>query len=191
MMVCNWSLNSSQSIKDINAVALNMLHTLSYMESLANKADPVLCGETGPAICHPPTFQLPNELSPFIRPHVQWPYHWSSRCQCSDNYCPTLWCFEEESIIRGAAFSCSQDSQALSCKCNITFPLLSSYSCSRPTQTLVHTTDRFRSFFTPGLSSCCRRLSPSWRCAFIYWDQDQGELWYWSLTFSPVLWLPS
>lgn len=83
------------------------------MESLANKVDPVLCDETSPAIHCLPAFQLSDKLIFFICSYVQWPYFWSSRCQYSDIHCPTLECFEEKSITRGATFSGSQDLQVL------------------------------------------------------------------------------
>jgi hypothetical protein len=48
----------------------NMLHHLSYTESIANKADPVSRGKMGPASSRLPTFQLPMELRPFIFSYV-------------------------------------------------------------------------------------------------------------------------
>jgi hypothetical protein len=59
-------------IRRVQAIAMesNMLHHLSYTESLANKADPVSRGETGPVSSRLPPFQLPAELVPFIVPYV-------------------------------------------------------------------------------------------------------------------------
>lgn len=51
-------------IRRVEAIAMasNTLHVLAYTASLANKADLVSHGETGPAICRLPSFQLPEEL---------------------------------------------------------------------------------------------------------------------------------
>lgn len=67
----NFQVNLCIRRVEVVAMTTNVTHILSYVESAKNRADPISRGEVGHSSSRLTSFQLSEELSPFIAPYVQ------------------------------------------------------------------------------------------------------------------------